>query len=133
MTQTPFRRRLDPAKVLLRAALILCGVALTWICVAFGLFWFTGPHCGSNKQRSARIRIAELRDAVVTYQIEAGRCPTKWDELIAGRLVSPQGLVDPWGTRFDFSCTDEEVLVKSAGRDRSFGTADDVTRDYRDN
>jgi hypothetical protein len=129
MTQTPFHRKPDPTKVLLRAGLLLCGVALTWICVAFGLFWFTGPHCGTNKPRLARMRIAELRAAVMTYQIEVGRCPTTWDELIAGRYVSPRGIVDPWGVRFHLSCTADQERVTSAGRDRSFGTADDVTGD----
>jgi len=130
MTRTPFHRRLDPAKALLRAGLLLCGVALTWTCSAFGLFWFTTPHGCGSKLRLAQIRGIELLSAVVTYQIEKGRCPTTWDELIAGRYVSRQGIVDPWGKTFDLSCTNDQVRVTSAGRDRSLGTADDVTADY---
>jgi len=129
MIRTPFHRRPDPAKALLRAGLLLCGVALTWTCAAFGLFWFTGPHCGS-KPRLAHMRSIELLSAVVAYQIEKGRCPATWDELIAGRYVSRQGIVDPWGKTFALSCTDDTVRVTSAGRDRSLATADDVSADY---
>lgn len=130
MTQRPSHRKPDPAKVLLRAGIFLCGVALTWICAAFGLFWSAAPHgCGSTV-RFAQTRVIALRDAVATYQIETGRCPTTSYELIAGRYIKPAGLIDNWGTGIRVSCTDDQVRVMSAGPDHRFGTADDVIADY---
>jgi hypothetical protein len=108
----------------------LCGVALTWICVAFGLFWLAAPHGCGSAVRSARMRVSALRDAVVTYQIETGRCPTTSYELIAGRYIKPADLIDNWGTGIRASCTDDQVHVTSAGPDHNFGTADDLTADY---
>ena len=127
MTSTA-RRRADPAKVFLHAALLLCGVALTWLCAAIGLFWLTAPHGGPSRQRVAQWRVTELRDAVVIYQIERGRCPATRDDLIANRYINPRGLVDPWGTGIAFWCAADDAAATSAGPDRTFATWDDITR-----
>jgi len=121
-------RRPDPAKVLLRTALLLCGVALTWLCAAFGLFVITGQHCsGPSKHRRAHMQAIELGQAVLQYQIEQQKCPATNDDLARERYVLPGFFVDPWGTSLAYWCTADEVKVRSAGPDHVFGTADDVS------
>jgi len=128
---TPFsppRRRPDLTKVLTRAALLLCGIALTWVCAACGLFLVTMPHrCGSNVRRAV-LQARAIDNGLVQAQFEHGRCPTR-DELIAGKYVAVRELIDPWGTSIAFSCAGDAIIVKSAGPDRLFGTADDVTNE----
>jgi hypothetical protein len=126
----PSHRVPDPTRALLRAGLILCGVALTWACAAFGLFWMTAPR-GCRSPNSVKYQVADLASAVATYQIERNRCPITWNELLPGGYVAPRFLVDYWGTRIAFSCSEDEILVTSAGPDRRFGTGDDIIRPRR--
>ena len=98
------RRRPDPAKVLLRGALLLCGFAFTWTCAASGLFLLGGPGRVCRLPLPSHVadaRIAELRHGISLFQIDRNRCPTSIDELIAGDYVNPRDLVDPWGTIVD--------------------------------
>jgi hypothetical protein len=46
-------------------------------------------------------------------------------------LDAKDELLDPWGTPIHFSVTaDGTVHARSAGPDRTFGTADDITGDF---
>ena len=127
----PTERVPDPTRALLRAGLILCGVALTWACAAFGLFVLKAPR-GCRSPNWVRYQVADLASAVTTYQIERNRCPATWEDLFAGRyLFATTKLVDYWGTRIAFSCSEDEIQVTSAGPDRRFGTADDIIHHRR--
>ena len=106
---------------------MVIGLALTWTCAAFGLFIVTVPTCGGRTLRIAKIRVREIEQGFSQYQLDNGRCPATVDVLVAEKYVHKQGLVDPWGTRFAYRCSDEDSIVRSAGPDRLFGTADDVT------
>ena len=131
MILRPTRTPPDPTRALPRGGLILCGVALTWACAAFGVFVMKMPH-GCRSPNWVKYQVGDLANAVATYQIERDRCPTTWDDLVSGGYLYPQSkLVDCWGTKIVFSCSDEEILVTSAGRDRRFGTGDDVVRHRR--
>jgi hypothetical protein len=122
------RRSPDPARVFGRAGLLFCGVALTWACAAFGLFFGDMGSCTLRMPglRAARVRVGEVRQVVTTYQIERNRCPTTSDDLIAGGYIDARRLVDPWRTPIAFSCSTEDTNVVSAGPDRAFGTPDDI-------
>jgi hypothetical protein len=123
------QRRTDPAKVLRRGALLLCGFALTWMCAAFGLFLLAGPDTRKLPRSSstARAQVRELERSVLLFQIEHGRCPKSNDDLIASGYADASNLVDPWCTPIPVRCTQDDVAATSAGPDRIFGTADDVT------
>ena len=125
------RRRPDPAKVLLRGALLLCGFAFTWTCAALGLFLLGGPGRVCRLPLPSHVadaRTAEIRHGIFLFQIDRKRCPTSIEELIAGDYVTSRDFVDPWGTAIAFRCTDDDVIARSAGPDRTFGTGDDVPR-----
>ena len=123
-----FRRSPDPARVFGRAGLLFCGVALTWTCAAFGLFVGDMGNCTLSVPafREARVRVSEVRQALMTYQIERSRCPTTSDDLIAGGYIDARRFVDPWRKWIAFSCSEEDTTVRSAGPDGVFGTPDDV-------
>ena len=124
-------RHPDPAKAFLRSALLLCGVALTWTCAAFGLLvsqFAFGSHGCPSRVRIASLRVREIDSAIAQYQIDQRRCPRELDDLVAGKYVNAHGLVDPWKRTFQFKCTDDDddTRVVSAGPDGIFGTADDI-------
>jgi hypothetical protein len=58
---------------------------------------------------------------------EGFRCPTR-EDLVLGGYVDEAALVDPWGTSVAIHCIpDGGIVIRSAGRDRLFNTADDIT------
>ena len=125
-------RVLDPAKVFARAGLLLCGVALTWTCAAFGLLAsyviVTGGGCHMRSQvKPALHQVRAIESAVSWYQIDHDRCPKTKDDLIANGYVDRKTFDDPWSTPIRFTCDTDDVRVSSAGADRVFGTWDDVT------
>jgi hypothetical protein len=109
---------------------ILCGVAVTWTCAAFGLLVLSGHgHYGSGmKQANGKVRRVE--QALNEYSLDRGRCPPKRMDLIAGGYLRAKDLLDPWGKPIEYSCSDDAVKVESAGQDRTFGTPDDVKNEY---
>ena len=122
-------RHPDPAKAFLRSALLFCGVALTWTCAAFGLLvseFAFGSHGCPSRVKIASLRVREIDTAIAQYQIDQHRCPRTFDDLVAGQYVNALGLVDPWKRSIQFTCTDEDTRVFSAGPDGIFGTTDDI-------
>jgi hypothetical protein len=85
-----------------------------------------------NSYRRAQLHIAATRvkessRGATSYRGDRLRCPTT-EDLLAGGYVSAGALTDPWGTAIAFHCSDAgEVIVRSAGPDRLFSTADDIT------
>jgi hypothetical protein len=122
-------RPLDPAKVFWRAGLLLCGVALTWVCAAFGLlasqFVFVGRGCPARTTQAAH-RVQAVEGAIAQFQIYRGRCPQTLGELADGGFVSPSDLDDPWHRSIVFTCAGDEARVASSGPDGIFGTPDDI-------
>ncbi len=50
----------------------------------------------------------------------------------SGPYIDPDEMKDPWGTRIRCDVSPTRILVRSAGPDRIFDTADDLTRDVKD-
>lgn len=111
---------------------LLGGVTLTWACVAFGVMVLTGNVFVSYRcprpTRMAKLRILDVQSGITQHQIVETRCPTPGD-LIRGKYTHPHSLVDPWGTSIAYWCHGEDVEIRSAGPDKLFNTADDVTNE----
>ena len=122
-------RQPDPANAFRRSAFLLCGVALTWTCAAFGLLvaqFELGGHGCPSRVKIASLRVREIDTAIAQYQIDRRRYPKRPD-LLAGKYVSARGLVDPWERDIQFTCADDgDARVVSAGPDGIFGTSDDI-------
>jgi|KBSMisStaDraftv2_1062788.scaffolds.fasta_scaffold357585_2 hypothetical protein len=115
--------------MILRRMAFACGMALTWTCAVFGWSLLTAPICTGNRTGLARHRVIEIRDGITQYALDHNRCPIGNADLIYERYVNRQGMVDPWGTVFAFTCRGGDPIVRSAGPDRLFDTADDITSD----
>ena len=107
-------------------------VALTWACVAFGVMAlmdnvFVSYRC-PRPTRMAKLRILDIQSGITQHQIVEPRCPTPGD-LIQGKYTHPHSLVDPWGTSIAYWCHGEDVEIRSAGPDKLFNTADDITNE----
>ena len=103
---------------------VVCGVAVTWAAAGFGYLLLYPPGC-VIRARPGLLRARETRQGISMFLIDHNRCPTRDD--LAGKYVSPRSLVDPWGTSITFHCDGDDIVVRSAGPDRVFHTADDIT------
>ena len=103
---------------------VVCGIAVTWAAAGFGYLMLYPPGC-VLRAKPGVVRVAQTRQGISTFLIDNNRCPTRDD--LAGQYVSPGSLVDPWGTSITFHCAGDDIVVRSAGPDRVFHTADDVT------
>lgn len=54
-------------------------------------------------------------------------CPTVAALRADGQLDPSRDERDPWGGAYTITCEGDGVTVRSAGRDRVFGTVDDVS------
>ncbi len=72
--------------------------------------------------------IRAIRQVVTLFMVQNNnRCPSSVAELTERRLLDASArTADAWGTEFSIRCQDEEPIVISAGRDRRFGTDDDL-------
>jgi hypothetical protein len=108
---------------------VVFGIAVTWTVAAFGLAMLRPTGCRIPRDRDAHLRILQTTSTVRGYRLLEDRCPTR-GTLVAGGFVDARALVDPWGTGIAFHCLpDDDVAVRSAGPDRVFHTADDITVD----
>jgi hypothetical protein len=118
-------RRTGPLTVFCRFAAILCGIAFTWTCAAYGIMKVTAHTCG-DKVRPAERQVAAIVEAMNQYELDHDTCPATRDAMVYGGYVSLSSLVDPWGRSIAYWCTDDDNGATSAGPDGLFGTVDDV-------
>jgi hypothetical protein len=117
-------RRTGPVTALCRFAAILCGIALTWASAAVGLVFYDMPH--GDRIGGGKIRVRTVASALDRYWLEHDRCPATKDDLVANGYLSARDLVDPWGRRIVYWCSEDDSSVTSAGPDGEFGTEDDI-------
>ena len=58
-------------------------------------------------------------------------CPSIQD-LITSKKIEAKKSDDPWGNPYKIECEGDEIGVSSAGKDRKFGTPDDVKFDFKE-
>ena len=122
-------------------------VALVGLLIVFVLFFpAIGSHSGASVPR-ARVEVASIAMAAKTYWIKYGSFPTGTLAEIAATLsgqnsngivfierqkrsIRPDGeFIDPWGRPYAITFPSATtVVVRSAGRDKVFETADDIAR-----
>jgi hypothetical protein len=78
------------------------------------------------KEQLTRVNMAELEKAVVTFISTEGRMPEDIKELQRSRILIT-GAVDGWGNFIKYEkLSDTSFRLISAGKDGTFGTADDI-------
>jgi len=77
-----------------------------------------------------RANMQALQKIVIAYMSSEGRSPRSLQDLRNfNALVG--GALDAWGTSIRYErISDESFRLVSAGKDRLFGTADDIILDY---
>jgi len=108
--------------VLLFVGLILVVVAAAAIVLAI-----IPSRCFPPRPQQAILDARTIASAVELYNSENARCPTMTD-LVDERILLPEKrLRDPWNVEFRIVCAGASILVESAGPERKFGTADDLS------
>ncbi len=81
------------------------------------------------EEMDLELRINTINAALDSYYAQHNEYPEMLDLLVPDYAPIPDALNDPWGTRFQIK-RDEEMNLNlvSAGKDRKFGTTDDIKR-----
>ena len=84
-----------------------------------------------SEDKQARTNAVALAAAAEAFIIAHGsdECPTLEEMKREGALSSRSSTEDPWGTSYRIDCESGSPDAISAGRDRTFGTSDDVSSD----
>lgn len=74
-------------------------------------------------------KITTIKGALDAYNADNNQYPEQLEALVPDYLRAEGALLDPWGTPFTLE-TDESMnlTLVSAGKDKTFGTADDIRR-----
>ncbi|MBN2196576.1 MAG: prepilin-type N-terminal cleavage/methylation domain-containing protein [Polyangiaceae bacterium] len=97
--------------------------------VAGGVAVFALPQLKKAQIKTATDGCRTIRQAVNTWQMdpENSSCPSV-SQLIEERILDKgTNTSDPWNQPFTIQCTDNDVIVTSAGPDKKKGTADDIS------
>jgi hypothetical protein len=74
-------------------------------------------------------QIRTIFRAMNVYYSDMGEYPEILDLLVPKYIRLERDLNDPWGTRFKIENDDEmNLILVSAGRDKTFGNEDDIRR-----
>jgi type II secretory pathway pseudopilin PulG len=89
------------------------------------------PMLKKSRVRTAAVGAAAVREAARIHRdidLAGSECPTV-PELIAAHKLEAARSKDPWETRYEVLCQEDELHGVSAGADRRPRTADDVRDD----
>jgi hypothetical protein len=102
---------------------IMATIAGTVTVLAFG-------ELKKARVRTAAIGAGAVRDAAkIRHDVDLIEgCPTV-EDLIAAHKLDAKRSADPWHTRYEVLCDEEDMRGVSAGADKRHRTADDVRDD----
>jgi general secretion pathway protein G len=97
--------------------------------VATGVGIAVLPQLEKAKIRQAEAAVATVRGAVEIYRgTNNAECATM-SELLEDKTISKStATTDPWDHDFQIECDGTEIMVRSAGPDGEFDTADDIPK-----
>lgn len=97
--------------------------------VAGGVAVVAIPKMKEAQVSAAKTGARVIRSAVSQWQLsenEYGTCPTVSQLVQDKQLDAGQETNDPWGEAYTIECTEDDVVVSSAGPDKQVGSGDDI-------
>ena len=97
--------------------------------VAGGVAAFALPKFKEAQKSQAETGARVVRTAIQQWQAanNESTCPTI-SQLVQEKHLDPgQSTNDPWSQPYTFVCSDDDVMVISAGPDKKKGTKDDIS------
>jgi general secretion pathway protein G len=96
--------------------------------VASGVAVFALPKYREAQRSSADTGARVIRSAVQNWQRVNNEtsCPTVTQLVQEKHLDSASNTNDPWGQEYQLNCSEDDVIVSSAGPDKKKGSPDDV-------
>ncbi len=97
--------------------------------VAGGVAVFALPQFQKAQVKTATTGCRTIRQAVNTWKMdpENSSCPSV-SQLIEEKILDKgTNTSDPWNQPYAIQCTEDDVIVTSAGPDKKKGTTDDIS------
>lgn len=96
--------------------------------VASGVAVFALPKFKEAQKKTAETGARVIRSAIQDWQRvnNESSCPTISQLVQEKHIDSAANTDDPWGQAYLLNCSDDDVIVTSAGPDKKKGTADDI-------
>jgi len=97
--------------------------------VAGGVAVFALPKFKEAQIKTAETGARTIRQAIQSWQATSNEttCPTMSQLVQEKQIDSATNTNDPWGQPYTLTCTDDEIIVTSAGPDKKNGTKDDIS------
>lgn len=105
----------------------VAGLALVAV-IGAGITFFVNAREAEHDETEAARAADRIRSAARTWRDteSTSDCPTI-SQLIHDHVLDRDVRTDdPWGERYRVECSEDDVQVRSAGRDGKSGTSDDV-------
>lgn len=78
-----------------------------------------------------KVNMEQLGRIILSRTGEDGQAPADLGELQRSQPGLAEGMIDAWGRRIKYErLSDSNFRLTSAGPDGTFGTADDIIKDY---
>lgn len=124
MRAVPAGRGAQRGVTLVEVLIVVAIIAM----VAGGVTVFALPRYRESQIKLAGTGAQTIRGAVQNWQATTNEttCPTI-SQLVQEKYLDPGASTsDPWGQPYTLTCTDDEVVVTSAGPDKKKGSSDDI-------
>jgi hypothetical protein len=83
-----------------------------------------------TKQKLTETNISSLEKEILTYIVSHGAAPQNLDDIRLSPALTT-GKWDAWGNKIRYErLSDESFRLTSAGHDGTFGTDDDIVKEY---
>lgn len=118
------KRALERGVTLVEVLIVVAIIAM----VASGVAVFALPKFKEAQIKSAETGARVIRGAIQNWQRinNESTCPSMSQLIQEKELDSATNTADPWQQPYILSCTDDDVIVASAGPDKKKGTPDDI-------
>ncbi|MCL2778556.1 MAG: type II secretion system GspH family protein [Polyangiaceae bacterium] len=116
-------RRLARGMTLIEILIVLAIIGL----IAGSVAVVAVPRFKESQINQAKIDARTIHPVAEKYVADhPGECPTV--ELLRQKreLSATSKITDPWDTPYKITCTEDDIIVSSAGPDKKDNTADDI-------